>query len=334
MIEIEKKRYQVFVSSTFADLPEERQAVFQTLLKMDCIPAGMEFFGAVDDAVFEFIKKVIDDCDYYLVIIGGRYGAPTADGISYTEKEYDYAVNERKLKVIGLLHKKPEEIAAGKSELDPKARKKLAAFRERVSTGRLVAFWENAGDLKGETALAMVTAMKMFPAEGWVRGGTLTNLEALRELHDLRKENELLRQHGANDSQSVHGLAGFDEGLIVVGTSDGSRGHTQWWQADMTWRLLFAAIMPHLMPGISESTVLLRLSEFSHARCVEDVGDNPRLSDSALQQIKIQLMALKAIDIRFTDSEFGPPETYWKLTDAGYRIMLEVGATRSGSNSE
>src|SRR5216683_8241641 len=97
------KRYQVFVSSTFADLKEERQAVIRTLIEMDCIPAGMELFPAADEEQFTFIKRVIDDCDYYLLIIGGRYGSVDESGISYTEQEYEYAVS-RGLKVIALLH--------------------------------------------------------------------------------------------------------------------------------------------------------------------------------------------------------------------------------------
>src|SRR4051794_20465152 len=81
------KRYQVFVSSTYTDLPDARQAVLMTLLTMDCVPAGMEMFGAVDEEQFEFIKRVIDDSDYYVLIIGGRYGTEALDGRSYTEKE-------------------------------------------------------------------------------------------------------------------------------------------------------------------------------------------------------------------------------------------------------
>ena len=61
------KRYQVFVSSTYADLKEERQRVIQTLMEMDCIPAGMELFPAADEEQWLFIRKVIDDCDYYLL---------------------------------------------------------------------------------------------------------------------------------------------------------------------------------------------------------------------------------------------------------------------------
>lgn len=38
------KRFQVFVSSTYEDLQEERREVMQALLELDCIPAGMELF--------------------------------------------------------------------------------------------------------------------------------------------------------------------------------------------------------------------------------------------------------------------------------------------------
>ncbi len=131
------KRYQVFVSSTYADLKEERRRVIQTIIEMDCIPAGMELFPAADEEQFQFIKRVIDDCDYYLLIIGGRYGSTTEEGISYTEKEYDYAVT-RGLKVIALIHENPDEIPFGKSEQDPLLRERLQRFRKKASTNRLV----------------------------------------------------------------------------------------------------------------------------------------------------------------------------------------------------
>jgi hypothetical protein len=67
------KRYQVFISSTYADLLEERQEVIQALLELDCIPAGMELFPAASEDQWTLIKKVIDDCDYYMAIVAGRY---------------------------------------------------------------------------------------------------------------------------------------------------------------------------------------------------------------------------------------------------------------------
>jgi hypothetical protein len=44
-----EKRFQVFVSSTYTDLQEERRKVIQTIMEMDCIPSGMEMFPAADE---------------------------------------------------------------------------------------------------------------------------------------------------------------------------------------------------------------------------------------------------------------------------------------------
>lgn len=130
------KRYQVFVSSTFTDLQEERSNVIQSLMEMDCIPAGMELFPSIDEEQWEFIKKIIDDSDYYLLIIGGRYGTVAEDGLSYTEKEFDYALSKG-LKVVVLVHEDPQTLPLSKSEADPLLREKLQKFIEKASTGRL-----------------------------------------------------------------------------------------------------------------------------------------------------------------------------------------------------
>ncbi|MCX8972200.1 DUF4062 domain-containing protein [Citrobacter portucalensis] len=140
------KRYQVFISSTFKDLEVERSTVFQTLMEMDCIPSGMELFPSIDEEQWEFIKKVIDDSDYYLLIIGGRYGSVANDGLSYTEKEFDYAVSKG-IKVIILIHENPEMLTYEKSEKDPVLREKLFRFIEKASSGRFRKTWTSEKDL-------------------------------------------------------------------------------------------------------------------------------------------------------------------------------------------
>ena len=146
------KRFQVFVSSTYADLQEERQKVIQALMEMDCIPAGMELFPAADEEQWAFIKRVIDDCDYYILMIGGRYGSITNEGISYTEKEYDYAISIG-LRVLAFVHEQPDEIPVGKSDINPALRENLEKFRGKVSENRLVKLWRNASELPGLVAL-------------------------------------------------------------------------------------------------------------------------------------------------------------------------------------
>src|SRR5580658_1114222 len=102
-----EKRYQVFVSSTFEDLREERAAVIGALLRLDCFPTGMELFPAADDDSLTLIKRAIEDSDYYLVVIAGRYGSsPPGEAKSFTHLEYDYALTLGK-PTIAFLHANP-----------------------------------------------------------------------------------------------------------------------------------------------------------------------------------------------------------------------------------
>jgi len=108
----------------------------------------MGLFPAADEEQREFIKRVINGCDYYLFIIGGSYGTTIHDGLSYTDKEYNYAF-KRGLKIIAFVHENPELIALGMSDADPELRARLHPFREKVAANRLVKSWTKAEDLRG-----------------------------------------------------------------------------------------------------------------------------------------------------------------------------------------
>ena len=87
-----RKKYQVFISSTFTDLKEERKAVTWELLKARHVPVGMEAFSATDDRGWKTITATIDDSDYYVLILAGRLGSKNdALGKSWTQLEYEYA---------------------------------------------------------------------------------------------------------------------------------------------------------------------------------------------------------------------------------------------------
>src|SRR5665647_256130 len=92
-----KRKLQIFVSSTFTDLVQERQACVEAILRSGNIPAGMELFSAGSETQLETIKRWIDDSDIYMLIIGGRYGSiEPKTGLSYTEIEYKYAMEINK----------------------------------------------------------------------------------------------------------------------------------------------------------------------------------------------------------------------------------------------
>lgn len=331
-----EKRYQVFVSSTYTDLKPERQRVIQTLIEMDCIPAGMELFPAADEEQWEFIKKVINDCDYYLLIIGGRYGSLTPEGISYTEKEYDYAVNIG-LKVMALIHEDPEQIPVGRSDIDPDLRDRLQAFRDKVSIGRLVKFWTKPDALPGMVALSLTKTMKTSPAVGWVRANAVANQDLLSQLNDLRQENVSLSKK-VKELQELQpvplkGLAGLDEQFTIHGKyRDGHFGERNW-SVTLTWGQVFAYIAPYLLEFPNEA--LVRSHLLSTVKQLDrSIGSLPELNDQEFKTIAVQLKALGLVQIRYSQTVQGGMALFWSLTPQGERTMRELRTVRSSKQRQ
>ncbi|WP_172590138.1 DUF4062 domain-containing protein [Shewanella xiamenensis] len=328
------KRYQVFVSSTYVDLKDERQSVLQTLMEMDCIPAGMELFPAADEEQWEFIKKIIDDCDYYLLIIGGRYGSTADDGLSYTEKEFDYAVSKG-IKVIALLHKYPDELPRAKSENDERNYKKLQEFRNKVGDGRLIRFWENPEQLPGLVSLSLNKTMKMFPAIGWVRADSTASPELLAEINELRKENSRLSNQlvESNSHSSLipeTELANFDSNIILKGGYSiyaRSMNHdTRYakWSKETTWEELFSTISPFLVDSPYETSISEFIASHYSGTDTNDYNISSLLVDTqVLFTIRIQFVALNLISINNDDAV-----SKWELTELGSRKMLESRVVR------
>jgi len=308
-----EKRYQVFVSSTYADLKDERSRVIQTLMELDSIPAGMELFPAMDEEQWEFIKRVIDDCDYYILIIGGRYGSTTPEGVSYTEKEYDYAI-DRGLKVLAFLHGKPGEIANEKSELDPVLRTRLNNFRDKASTGRLVKFWTKAEELPGLVALSFSKTIKAYPAIGWVRANHIANVDALGELNELRKRNAELEKRliELGDGHiAIEELAGLDDFIELA------------CRVDFAWKILqipfcelFKFIAPRLSSPLPESDVRHELQESLRPYLECNYIPVLWLDSNHFLTIKFQFIALGLITVD-TDG-------CWSLLSKGEDKLLEL----------
>ena len=193
------KKYQVFISSTYADLIEERKKILDILFMADCIPAGMEAFVAADIEQFEVIKKVIDLCDYYVLIIGKRYGSIHPDtGKSYTEMEYDYAI-EQGIPVLVFAIDDNVKLASDKIETDEDKIEKLRKFRTRAMTNRLASIWGTIEDLTGKLAISIMKAKVEIKRPGWQRAVDFDEASLRREIMELKNENEQL----ANDLRAA-----------------------------------------------------------------------------------------------------------------------------------
>jgi hypothetical protein len=324
------KRYQVFVSSTYSDLEEERQQIIQALIQMNHIPIGMELFPAADEEQLKFIKKIIDDCDYYILIIGARYGSTTSDGISYTEKEYDYAIGKG-IKVIALLHKSPNDLSPEKSESNAENRRKLYLFRDKVSKGRIVRFWESTAELIKDTILSLQYAITTFPATGWIRADKAPREELLEELNDVRKENEQLKidldNYVKSNEIEIPNLAPLEDAVSISGTWY-KHGTNTTWGIEITWKDIFGVIAPYIFEVITESSVKLHLTQCLFKKS-EVKGEQPYLDDQTFQTIKIQFLAHKLILVRYLKTQGGDWAWFWSLTPKGESLMMELRAVRA-----
>lgn len=167
------KKYQIFISSTYVDLIEERQAAVEAILLKGHIPAGMELFAANNKSQWEVIQKWIDDSDIYMLILGGRYGSiDKQTGISYTEMEYNYAIEKNKPFFALVLD---DEILDSKDvdiikDYDLKNEKYLS-FKNRVRS-KMCEFPKSIDQIKLYTNLSLDNVIQENESNlvGWIKG--------------------------------------------------------------------------------------------------------------------------------------------------------------------
>ncbi len=167
------RKFSIFISSTYEDLKEERQALIGVALENNFIPVGMEQFHAAPTSQWNVITKMIDECDFYLLVIGGRYGSIDEEtGISYTEKEYDYA-KSKGLPVLVLIKDTTAIVESEKDTGDNKYEKmkKLDDFREKVKNdNNTVDFFSDLNSLKYVASPTFSKAINYANDNaGWVR---------------------------------------------------------------------------------------------------------------------------------------------------------------------
>lgn len=188
------KKYQVFISSTYKDLIEARAKVRDAILSMYHFPVGMELFGAANEEQWQIIRETIDSSDYYVLIIAQRYGSVIPEGlpdagISYTEKEFRYAL-EKGVPVLAFLL--DDDIAVKPEYVETDNRDKLTAFKTAVKTGRLVEWWKTTDDLAQKVTVALYKQITRTKRPGWIRGDAVDVEKSLKALTELTEQNQKL----------------------------------------------------------------------------------------------------------------------------------------------
>ena len=335
-----EKRYQVFISSTFKDLQEERQAVLRSVLQLGHIPAGMELFAAGNTSTWDLIQKVIDSTDYYVVIVGGRYGSVDDKGKGYTEREYDYARARNKY-IIPFLHKAPDSLQMERSGA---SQKRLRAFREKLQKDHSPGHWGSSADLRELVSGGLLTSIQEHPAMGWVRANDTDLQSALalqRRIEQLEKE---LAEAKREPPAGIDNLAQGDDVLElefsfwVRNRVLGPRArHTS--TIGLTWNAIFGLIAPGLFSEAAEHQIKKKLEAHlvKSARAQETVALQRKLQhgDSLVnfdfggyyfETCIIQLRELGLMKPSVEDGKAKP--TYWTLTPYGDRVMVQLRVQR------
>ncbi|MBA9027592.1 DUF4062 domain-containing protein [Peribacillus huizhouensis] len=190
---MQDKKFQIFISSTYKDLIEAREKVFSTILSMYHFPVGMEMFSADNDEQWKIIQDTMMDSDYYILIIGHRYGSVTKEGISYTEKEYDYA-KSLGIPIMSFVRNRDVATTPNEREGNKSNEKKLDEFIKKVTEGKMCEFWETSDDLVNKITIALVKAFSRHQRTGWIRADKAITPEMSEEFLRLSKENYSLRQ--------------------------------------------------------------------------------------------------------------------------------------------
>lgn len=341
-----EKKYQVFVSSTYKDLVEERQEVMQALLEQDCIPVGMELFPAADDDQWTLIKRLIDDCDYYIVIIGGRYGSTNEEGISYTQMEYEYA-HSIGVPILGFLNKEPGKITSEKTDKAELLIQKLNDFKILVQK-KLCKYYTSPAELGGLVSRSLIRLIKDKPRPGWVKATLLPSEDLTKELLQSQKQIQQLKAEinkiNTSAPTGTEDLSQGEDNFIIKYSTCSNGWHTfgeeksGFGEIRITWNEIFRIISPLMIDEEEENRIAHTLTSFIRKRVTtfeisEVFGQTEKESSIAISKdnfllIIVQFKALGLIKKSIKKRSLNNTQTYWTLTPYGEALMTKLLAIK------
>ena len=307
-IRSEEKIYQIFVSSTYEDLKLERQEVMAAIVSTGNVPIGMEYFPAGDASPFDFIKQQIDNADYYILVIAGKYGTINKEsGISYTEMEFNYAV-EKQVPIAVLQHKDIKKLSGEKLELeDPNKSALLAKFRQTSKEGRMAAFWESPIELKMQVKDAVNNLIKNSPRPGWVRADRISAIvaEPIEPEFDCNSTITLTCHYEPNPFNFDNPNAeAHDETKIVA------------------WSDVIKEIGSHLTGPIS----MYQINELLCSLC-------GGIDAPSAQKVLDTLVTHGILEVGTTNNEYTGVESYCAWTAKGFKLKAKI-STSDATNEQ
>jgi hypothetical protein len=236
----------VYVSSTVADLQQERQAVMDWLVAAGHQP--VHSYRPDSESVRDSCLDDVDTCDLYVLISGHRYGALPADGnaegLSITHLEFRRA-GQSGIPRVALLRTSIPDVSVS-DMVNPERAAWVLAFREEVAREVRPALFDDRGGLiQGlSTGVAAELAKRSAGAAGAGRALRLALPPALlagREDLLAGLDERLAAGKGVGPRVvALHGLGGAGKTSVALAYA---HGHLP--EADIVWQ--FAAEDPAVL---------------------------------------------------------------------------------------
>jgi hypothetical protein len=182
------QKLQVFLSSTYEDLVNERLAAMEAILSAGHIPAAMEQFSPGDETALERIQAWIEESDAFVLILGGRYGSiEPASGKSYVQLEYEFALKQKKPFFALVVTKQHHERRVKEFGLSVDEREQEQRYKEfkAIVTGKLCAFWNDTKDIRAAILQKLPEWTRRQDLKGWVRGDEIAGPEVLLDFEQV-----------------------------------------------------------------------------------------------------------------------------------------------------
>lgn len=341
-----EKRYQVYIASSYNDVVNERLKVEYSLLSSGFFP--WEFSERRTSLNTSKARQQIDESDYVIFIISGRYGDLSASGISYLHLDYLYASNKNKT-IITLIDAHPERKNNEDQESDDELIKKLNAFKALLKKESEYSYeYTNILDLERATKTLLAKAVSQRPALGWVRPQPqlATNTNAQAEIERLRSkvielEKKLLALSSVapkkytidSDIMQAHVCNEDDTVQVSYRAHAYQDGNLQdiHPKREMSWMEILKVLAPHFKRPSLESSFIRAMNEYLETTALDDARKflprahavaRTQIDSRSMQQIKLQMKWNNWIVPQQENA--ASTRIYWALTQEGQKQLTSL----------
>lgn len=151
-------KIRVFISSTVEDLENERNQVVARVRQLNFEPVNMEGWAASPSPPWERIRKEMESCHLFVLILGKRYGYVPTDGPGADDVLSVTHMEMRKARELGL----PVLPFLKRLKYGSEPDERRDGFRKEVSdwaAGGVVNEFDLAGDLADKVAASLVEVL-------------------------------------------------------------------------------------------------------------------------------------------------------------------------------